>query len=143
MIKFPLLQSIISLKLRGHGNNFYAMATNKRNMLQSLINVSTCPHVKFFCFATFFLKFFVAETNEQQNQTGLNFLLFQQQKPYVKSEETWENPRVPVTWVDFLKHICQFFPTKNFPFFQSNSPKGAFVKMGLKYCMEMTVNFSA
>ena len=64
------------------------MATNKRNMLQSLINVSTCPHVKFFCFATFFLKFFVAETNEQKNQTGLNFLLFQQQKPYVKSEET-------------------------------------------------------
>ena len=63
-------------------------------MLQSPINVSTCSHVKFLCFATFFLKFFVAEI-KKQIQTDLIFFLLQQQKSYVASEKTYENPRVP------------------------------------------------
>ena len=57
----------------------------KRNMLQSPINVLTCTHVKFLYFATFFLKFFVAEI---KTQTDLDFFLFQQQNYYVASEET-------------------------------------------------------
>ena len=69
-----------------HGNK-------KRNMLQSPMNVSACPHIKFLCFATFFLKFFVAETKKNSNQARLKNMLvfrhpFQQQKSYVASEKT-------------------------------------------------------
>ena len=80
------------------------MATEKRNMLQSPLNVPTSPHVKFLCFATFFLKFFVAETNKKIKLIWF-FLLFQQQKSYVAREKTRESPRVPAPWVDFLKHF--------------------------------------
>ena len=93
----------ISLNPRGHGNKLYAMATKKRNLLQSPLNVPASTHVKFLCFATFFLKFFVAETNKKSNWFDL--FLFQQQKSYVAREKTRENPRVPAPWVDFLKHF--------------------------------------
>ena len=47
----------------------------------------SCPHVKFLCFATFFLKFFVAEA-KKNIQTDLIFFLFQQQKTCVASTKT-------------------------------------------------------
>ena len=49
------------------------------------LNVLAYPRVKFLCFATFILKFFVAET-KKSNQ--FEFFLFLQQKSYVPSEET-------------------------------------------------------
>ena len=73
--------------------------------------VSACPQVKFLCFATFFLlKLFAAETNKKLTSVWI-FFLFQQQKFYVANEKTWENPRVPGPWVDFLKHFF-FYPIK-------------------------------
>ena len=56
-------------------------------MLQSSINVSTCPHVKFLYFATFFLKCFVAEPKKKTQTDLIFFCLFQQQKSYVASEK--------------------------------------------------------
>ena len=82
----------------------------------------SCPHVKFLCFATFFLKFFVAEA-KKNIQTDLIFFLFQQQKTCVASMKTWENPRLPATWVDFLKH---FF------FYLIKFTERCFYKNGLK-----------
>ena len=44
-------------------------------MMQSPINVSVCPHVKFLCFEIFFLKFFVAET-KKKNSDQFEIFLF-------------------------------------------------------------------
>ena len=40
---------------KGTRKQFLCDGNKKQNMLQSPINVSTCPHIKFLCFATFFL----------------------------------------------------------------------------------------
>ena len=74
------------IKAKGTRKQFLRDGNKKRNMLQSPINVSVCPHVKFLCFATFFLKFCVVET--KKNSSQVEFFLFQQQKSYVASEKT-------------------------------------------------------
>ena len=96
-------------KAKGTGKQYLGDGNKKRNMLQLPINVAVWHHVKFLFFATFFVKFFAAETKKKFKK--MIFCLFQQQKPYVASEKTWEKPRVPAPWVDFLKHFF-FYPIK-------------------------------
>ena len=55
------IENFVRSKSKGIRKKFLCNGNKKRNLLQSQINVSACPHVKFLCLATFFLKFFVAE----------------------------------------------------------------------------------